>query len=139
MAVAARFKNKQWAELRRAKGALSDAQGLLRVVQSSQPQAEAEGGAAHDPVAEYGRRELAAKDQMRAENITLRDHADAMEASAKAAVRALGLEQRERAGVQAELGAAAQQLSALRQVSERASERAFPCRYTHLRPVACDM
>jgi hypothetical protein len=87
IANAEKSKEQMWTDNRRLKGALSDAQGLVRVLQESD-RARGEGGdaaaAASDGVAQYGLRELAEKDRIRAESITISDSLSAEQAKTAA-------------------------------------------------------
>lgn len=93
-------KDQLWLENRRIKGALSDAQGLVRVLQ--------EKGTGNAEVEEYGLRELAEKDRLRGENIELGDR--------------LKVEQKKSADLESELGEEKQKVEQLQQ-SLGAAER----------------
>jgi hypothetical protein len=93
-------KDQLWVENRRVKGALSDAQGLVRVLQ--------EKGTGHAEVEEYGLRELAEKDRLRGENIDLGDR--------------LKVEQKNSADLESKVGEEKQKVEQLQQ-SLAAAER----------------
>ena len=75
LADATQKRERMWSENRQVKGALSDAQGLVRVLQENRVAASGESSdaAGGDAVVEYGLRQLAEMDRVRAENLSLGD------------------------------------------------------------------
>ena len=97
-AQATSAKTQLWVENRRVKGALADAQALVRVLQ--------EKGAGHADVGEYGLRELAEKDRIRGENIELADRLDVEQKKAAELYSELGVQKQSVEKLQHSLGEA---------------------------------
>ena len=108
-------KSYMFAETRQMKGALSDAQGLVRVLQENRVAAsgESSGTAGADAVVEYGLRQLAEMDRVRAENLSLGDSLKAEQEQTATLITSLGEQQRQVASLRDALGSTQQRCDEL--------------------------